>query len=433
MSAPYSMCHHYETAATWDEQTKKKIWKRWIWETDFNAKPIEQCWDMNEMHICGILCMIRESLVPCEEFFKTTVQIIENQGEEEEDSSRVDVLHLHPTKSVCDYSIREVMDQLECFQLHWGKVMSAISYETSFQMLKALMARLGMIAQNACRAEGAVLDDPQHITALPKISAATLLASSNENAEETCKMLAVVSRKTLRQATCIFAVLFRIHFIVSNAQNAHETVNKLEDDEEEKKKIYSSILRSMKVHHIEASIDFFNHFQQMVYLAPAMRLVYRTNFAGMYNDVSQVIYFHFPRFARQPQIPLDEIPSSSLHMLPLINQIMPDVLVFYEDDSIIPGITSNISSADCEKYRDLKWAWLVTCSEIFLLEIQSTEDPSQTLIYISASKSLAELVFIILKKTGRKVGDDAIDVEGVDVVIKQGISLTAHGHVQIID
>ena len=26
----------------------------------------------------------------------------------------------------------------------------------------------------------------------------------------------------------------------------------------------------------------------MVQLAPGMRLVYRTNFAGMYNDVSQV-------------------------------------------------------------------------------------------------------------------------------------------------
>ena len=39
---------------------------------------------------------------------------------------------------------------------------------------------------------------------------------------------------------------------------------------------------------IESSDDFFALLQQMVYLAPGMRLVYRMDFAGMYNDVSQV-------------------------------------------------------------------------------------------------------------------------------------------------
>ena len=43
----------------------------------------------------------------------------------------------------------------------------------------------------------------------------------------------------------------------------------------------------MKPHHVESSMDFFNEFQQMITLAPGMRLVYRTNFAGMYNDISQ--------------------------------------------------------------------------------------------------------------------------------------------------
>jgi hypothetical protein len=35
-------------------------------------------------------------------------------------------------------------------------------------------------------------------------------------------------------------------------------------------------------------MDFYNVLQQMVTLAPGLRLVYRTNFAGMYNDISQV-------------------------------------------------------------------------------------------------------------------------------------------------
>ena len=44
----------------------------------------------------------------------------------------------------------------------------------------------------------------------------------------------------------------------------------------------------MKQHHVESSLDFFNELQQMISLAPGLRLVYRTNFAGMYNDISQV-------------------------------------------------------------------------------------------------------------------------------------------------
>jgi hypothetical protein len=53
----------------------------------------------------------------------------------------------------------------------------------------------------------------------------------------------------------------------------------------------------LKQHHIEASLDFFNVLQQMVSLAPGLRLVYRTNFAGMYNDISQVHLFNAPRSA----------------------------------------------------------------------------------------------------------------------------------------
>ena len=61
---------------------------------------------------------------------------------------------------------------------------------------------------------------------------------------------------------------------------------------------HSAISSLLKQHHVEASMDFFNVLQQMVTLAPGLRLVYRTNFAGMYNDISQVfvIYYCFLKY-----------------------------------------------------------------------------------------------------------------------------------------
>ena len=52
----------------------------------------------------------------------------------------------------------------------------------------------------------------------------------------------------------------------------------------------------LKQHHVESSMDFFNELQQIITLAPGMRLVYRTNFAGMYNDISQARLPFFPLF-----------------------------------------------------------------------------------------------------------------------------------------
>jgi hypothetical protein len=75
--------------------------------------------------------------------------------------------------------------------------------------------------------------------------------------------------------------------------------------------------------------------QQMVHLAPGMRLVYRTNFAGMYNHVSQVVYFHYPRFSRKPHYELRKIPQAALHMLPLITQLLPDVPVVCECECVL--------------------------------------------------------------------------------------------------
>ena len=89
-----------------------------------------------------------------------------------------------------------------------------------------------------------------------------------------------------------------------------------------------------------------------------MRLVYRTNFAGMYNHVSQVVYFHYPRFSRKPHFELKKIPAAALHMLPIVTQLLPDIPVVYDDDSFVPGLMNVAGSKALAK---APWAWLVCC------------------------------------------------------------------------
>lgn len=109
-----------------------------------------------------------------------------------------------------------------------------------------------------------------------------ILAGINEDSQES-KPLFITTRKYIRQMVCIFLALFRALFIIERAEVAPEVSGDS----------HKTIQAMLKQHHVESSMDCFNEIQQIISLAPGMRLVYRTNFAGMYNDISQVIFFFF--------------------------------------------------------------------------------------------------------------------------------------------
>lgn len=425
----------YNTIDQWDEQTYHRVWERWLWGTNGNALPLEQCWDMNEMHVFGIMCCIRESVV----LSSNAVTYTTNEILPLEEYPELNIIHLHSDKAIQDYSLREMLDQLECLQLNWGKIIGSLldndQIELASHLLKACMSKLGSISRFAFQIEGHVLDDPQHITPLPDIQ----VAQQQQQLTETS--YGVISRKCLRQSICIFFSLWRVVFIVEKTKFiADEPLDQIE-----------RVIKALKTHHIESSIDFFNVFQQMVYLAPGMRLVYRTNFAGMYNDVSQVIYFHYPKFCRQPQLSLSEIPHSNIHLLPLVMQLIPDIPVFYDDDTYIPGLNpkflksqvtlkSGVENTTIISSDTIRWAWIVSCGEIFLIRYhrqyeedeEELSEPPLIEIFLSENRSLINLIAFFLKCTDRKIGDEMLD--GSETIIhRSSLALTAHGHVQLLD
>jgi len=343
----------------WDEATRAAVWGRWLWDCDGNAPPMEQCYDLNEMHGLGLLVCLGEHARP---------PALYAQRLDAETVGGPAVVHLHARTPVRALSLRELLDQIECLQLHWGPTLNAWGPVQARAVLRALMARLGEIAHHAYPVGGAVLDDMQHVTPLPDAK------------------LGVIARKSLRQTLCVLFALCRVCAIVERAEPAP---------------VYDTraVAAALRSHHAEASIDTFNALQQMMYLAPGQRIAYRTHFAGMYNCVSQVIFYHHPRYARQAQRPLAEVARSPMHMLPLITQLLPEIELVYEDDSVVPGLT-------VDPPKPVGWRWLVCCGAIMLLECESRQ--------VWRASDLGVLVAFYMARTGSAIAaddDDASDRE----------------------
>ena len=339
----------YNRIGRWDDATYGALWTRWLWECDPNAKALESCHDMNEMHALGILACLGEH--PRAAASNALYGVPWN-------ASTVGgpaIIHLHPSTPPFALSVRGLLDQLECMQLHWGPIIADWGPTLARRALRALMARLGDIAHHAypIGMDNDVLDDMQHATPL--------------NTE-----LGVISRGSLRQGVCVLFALLRVCDVVEWAKPCPALPPKA----------VASVHGVLRQHHTEASIDTFNLLQQMMYLAPGQRLAYRTLFAGMYNDVSQVVYYHHPRFQRKPQIELARIPDMPINMLPLITQLLPEIPIVYDDDNHAPQLGANA-----------EWGWLVCCGAIFLLE--------KTTIWSSAQ--LGPLVAHYLAKTGKSI------------------------------
>ena len=128
----------------------------------------------------------------------------------------------------------------------------------------------------------------------------------------------------------------------------------------------------------------------------------------------QVVYFHNPRFCRQPQLELARIPSSPMHMLPLIMQLLPEIPLCYDDDTKIPGLAGGAPP---------RWAWLAACGRFFLV------DPAGGLLW---APELATLVAHYLQATGTSIGAADVGEEEEAAALSAAASSTAFGHVQLL-
>jgi hypothetical protein len=108
-------------------------------------------------------------------------------------------------------------------------------------------------------------------------------------------------------------------------------------------------------YHYEASQDQFNLLCMHMSLPVAARLNYRHDFPGMYNHVSQVVYFHNSQYSRIPRHPLADVATApAVHVLPAIQELYPEVPIRYEEDHFDPN-------------KSAGWYWLLLAGRLYLV------------------------------------------------------------------
>lgn len=242
-------------------------------------------------------------------------------------------LHFYE-KPIAELTVREFRDTLEAVQLHMKNVVKVHDAEHVQLALLRLFIRFGVLAGHA--AVETVMDDPAYVTRIPNPDGSGGVDDGEEN------NLFILTCKGMRTFVDIFYVLFRCMVIVNSAESIQvcedlgvqeQSIEALSDMKMVPRTYVTSTGNMIKSFHIEASMDIFNRMQQIFFLAPAQRLVYKHNFSGMYNDISQVTYFHYPDYVRCAQCEPEEMLKNVMNSLPCFNNLIPDVAVYYDDEA----------------------------------------------------------------------------------------------------
>ena len=119
----------------------------------------------------------------------------------------------------------------------------------------------------------------------------------------------------------------------------------------------------LHAHHREASTEtFFTHSMTSDCVVGTIAQ-YAHRFAHLYHSVSQVVYYNFPSYARQAQLPLAELNRANapaVNVLPLLTELRPDVPVLFEH-----------TGAGCRaQHRKHSWSWVLWSRFVILVNTE---------------------------------------------------------------
>lgn len=142
-----------------------------------------------------------------------------------------------------------------------------------------------------------------------------------------------------------------------------------------------SLVDRITKYHYEASNDAFNLLCMHISLPVAARLNYRHDFPGMYNHVSQVVYFHNSQYTRIPRLPLAEIKRApAVHVLPAVQELYPEIQLKFEEDAFDPTQAGQ------------GWFWLLLAGRVYLVT------PEPAVLYSDSVLDLLQ-VYVSSKNT----------------------------------
>jgi hypothetical protein len=233
-------------------------------------------------------------------------------------------------KPIAEMTWRELKDTMANVLLEWPTYLDRIRKRIRFhQMVRnvhrfvdACAARFGYLAQSAL--DETVLDD---------------LADTQPCREPQVGDKMELTPAAKKRMLCGLLVLYRHLHLLAVAKQAPT--------------LDSALVVSK--YNYEASMEQFHLLCMHISLPVAARLTYRHDFPGMYNHVSQVVFFHNSEYSRVPRHPYADIHRAPpIHVLPAIMELYPQIQLRFEEDNINPSKSS-------------QWYWLLIAGRIYLV------------------------------------------------------------------
>jgi len=320
-----------------------EIWDEWLWQTD-PEEVYSQDVLMNRCQLLGFLVCLCKGM-----------EVRPEQGELPDRLTIID-------KPISSMSLSELKDTIHNLQVEWPEFLKRLTINPNAQanldavihLIDECAARFGVLCLYAY--QESVLDDLCSIQAAPGPDG-----------------LYQINYECIRRTVCTFLIIYRhLHLLAVSKTVPGEWVD-----------------CGISKYHIEASGDDFNTLCMHMALPVAAKLNYKHDDPGMYNHVSQAVFFHNPDYKRIPRVKLEDISTASVqHVLPALMQLHPAIGLKYEEDCM------DLSESARAKLRGQEgknedWFWIVVPGRVYLV------DPERTVWY---SPDITSLLNVYLSK-----------------------------------
>ena len=132
-------------------------------------------------------------------------------------------------------------------------------------------------------------------------------------------------------------------------------------------------------HHKEASAEVFFSLSMTADCMPGSVVQYVHKFAYLFHSISQVVYYNFPTYNRQRQLPLEKLQEANapgINLLPLLTELRPD----------IPVLCEHTGAGHRATHAQHKWSWVLWAQYVFLVDGEMkvyVADDLRTLLHVA--------------------------------------------------
>jgi hypothetical protein len=290
------------------------IWTEWLWKSN-PEEAFAPGILMNRCHLLGLLVCRHQAANLTSEVEPAAAPCAD---------PRMTLMPKRPS----DMSLRELKDTVDNILIEWPRFIDRLpdnpragdNFKAVTALLDACLARFGHLASHpgpVCVFDDASCTEPHTV-------------------EGQCRL----TKPAIRRMLGGFLVMFRHLYLLSLAEDVDPEPHDC----------------GVCKHHMEASGDDFNLLCMSMRLPVAARLNYKQDFPGMYNHVSQVVYFHNPQYERLVRVGLDQVSlGEPMQVLPALCQIHPEVAIAYEEDHVDLSAPTG------------KWMWMVLPGRVYLI------------------------------------------------------------------